>query len=339
MEVHGRGGLHGSSSFHGPFFSFEMHQAIRLYRGMFRRLEIQDRKLFETEREDAGVLLCIDPDEAERLYLTETLGIDRHTLASSLDPNELGRVEFEPDHAAIIIKRPKQYCSEDNFFFKISSVGMFLFPGRLVFVVSEDSLRFEGKHFQQLRNLDDLLLKVIFRCVWHFEEHLNVFNMIAEELEHKVNTSMENKHLLHMFTLEKSLVYYLNAIGSNGRVIERLKASANRLRLTPEDCEFLDDLTIENSQCQEMATTYSQVLSSLVGARVSVVSNNLNVTMKRLMLVTIGLMVPTAVFSVFGMNVKLPFVEESGMLGFWLILAVALASAGVVFVVSKWMKW
>jgi len=306
---------------------------------MFRHLEIRDRKLAETEDEDAAILLCTDPSDEERLYLTETLGIDRHTLASALDPNELGRVEFEPDHAAIIIKRPKQYCADDNFFFKISSVGIFLFREKLVFVVSEEGLRFEGKHFQQLRNLEDVMLKVIFRCVWHFEEHLNVFNMIAEELEQKVNTSMENKHLLHMFTLEKSLVYYLNAIGSNGRVIERLKASISRLRLNPEDCEFLDDLTIENSQCQEMATTYSQVLSSLVGARVSVVSNNLNVTMKRLMLVTIGLMVPTAIFSVFGMNVKLPIVEQSGALGFWLILVLAAASAGVVFVVSKWMKW
>ena len=322
-----------------PFFSVELLQTFRLDASMFRRFEIQDRKLAEAADENAGILLCIDPDESEKQFLIETLGIDRHTLASSLDPNELGRVEFEPEHVAVIIKRPKQYCSEDNFFFKISSVGMFLFRERLVFVVSEDSLRFEGRHFHQLRDHGDLMLKVIFRCVWHFEEHLNVFNMIAEELEHKVNASMENKHLLHMFTLEKSLVYYLNAIGSNGRVIERLKASIARLRMTPDDCEFLDDLTIENSQCQEMAATYSQVLSSLVGARVSVVSNNLNVTMKRLMLVTIGLMVPTAIFSVFGMNVRLPFMEATGVYGFWLILGLAAASAGVVFLVSKWMKW
>lgn len=312
---------------------------MRFHDAMFRYLEIRDRKLVETDSEHAAILLCTDPTEAERRYLTETLNIDRHTLASALDPDELGRVEFEPDHAAIIIKRPKQYCAADRFFFKISSVGIFLFQKRLVFVVSEEGLRFEGKHFQQLRNLGDVMLKVIFRCVWHFEEHLNVVNMIAEELEQKVNTSMENKHLLHMFTLEKSLVYYLNAIGSNGRVIERLKASTTRLRLTPEDCEFLDDLTIENSQCQEMASTYSQVLSSLVGARVSVVSNNLNVTMKRLMLVTIGLMVPTAIFSVFGMNVKLPIAEQSGPVGFWMILCLAAASAGAVFVVSRWMKW
>ena len=205
--------------------------------------------------------------------------------------------------------------------------------------MAEDNLRFEGKHFRQLNSLRDIVLKIIYRSIWHFEEHLQVFNMIAEELEHKVNQSMENKHLLHMFTLEKSLVYYLNAIGSNGRVVEKLKATGARLKFTVEDGEFLDDLTIENAQCQEMATTYSHVLTSLVGARVSVVSNNLNVTMKRLMLVTIALMVPTAVFSIFGMNVRLPISLDVGYLGFWLILAIAGASAAAVFAMARWMKW
>ncbi len=306
---------------------------------MLRRLEILNRRLSETDAEDARILLYIAPDEAERKCLTEELGIDPHTLASASDPDELGRVEFEPNHAAIIFKRPKQYSAADNFFFKISSVGIFLFRDRLVFVVAEDNLRFEGKHFQQINGLEELLLKVVFRCIWHFEEHLKVFNMIAEELEHKVNLSMENKHLLHMFTLEKSLVYYLNAISSNGRVIEKLKTSAARLRFTAEDVEFLDDLTIENAQCHEMATTYSQVLASLVGARVSVVSNNLNVLMKRLMIVTIGLMLPTAVFSIFGMNVKLPIDEGSGYPGFWIIMAVAILSGASVFAMVRWKRF
>jgi magnesium transporter len=88
-----------------------------------------------------------------------------------------------------------------------------------------------------------------------------------------------------------------------------------------------------------MATTYSQVLASLVGARVSVVSNNLNVLMKRLMIVTIGLMLPTAVFSIFGMNVKLPIDEGSGYPGFWIIMAVAILSGASVFALVRWKRF
>lgn len=306
---------------------------------MLRHLEILDEKLIDTGDDRASVLVFIAPDDEEQKRLIDDYQIDRHTLTSALDPLELGRVEFEPSHAAVIIKRPKQYCYEDNFLFKISSVGMFLFCDKLIVVVAEDTLRFEGKQFTHIRSLTDVILKVIHRSIVHFEEHLGVFNMIADQLEEKINTAMENRHLLNLFTLEKSLVYYLNAISSNRRVIDKLKAHSQRLGLSAEHVEFLDDLLIENDQCHEMAHTYSQVLSSLVGARASLVSNNLNVLMKTLTLVMIALMLPTLVVSVFSMNVKLPIEQENGLLSFGIVMALASASGIAVIWLWRYKKW
>lgn len=306
---------------------------------MLRRYDIVDRRLAETQSPDAPVRLFIAPTEEETQYLVTQWNIDAHTLASALDPNELGRLEFEPDHAALIIKRPKQYSSADNFLFKICSVGMFQFRDVLILVTAEDSLRFEGKQFQLVRSLPDLILKVIFRSIHHFEEHLHVFSMISDELEQKINTAMENRHLLNMFTLGKSLVYYLNAIRSNGRVLDKLKANAQKLGFTGEDIEYIDDVLIENNQCLELANTYSQVLSSLMDARVSVVSNNLNVLMKALTLVMIAIMLPTLVISVFSMNVKLPMDQEHSLLPFWVIMLLAAISGGGVFLVWRQKRW
>jgi magnesium transporter len=306
---------------------------------MLRKLEIIDRKLVESEAAGANVLLFIAPDEAELRHLCDGLRIDSHTLTSALDPEELGRVELEPDHLALIIKRPKQYQSEDNFFFKIGSVGMFLFADKLILIVAEDTLRFEGRQFLQVHSLQDVALKVIYRSIHHFREHLRVFSMIADELEQKINRAMENRQLLNLFTLEKSLVYYLNAISSNGRVIEKLKAYAPRINLSTENIEYLDDVMIENAQCHEMATTYSHVLASLAGARVSVVSNNLNVLMKTLTLVMIAIMLPTLVISIFSMNVKLPVEQEAGLVSFWVIMGLAVASAAVVLFLWRYKRW
>ena len=306
---------------------------------MLRKLEIIDRKLVESETAGANVLLFIAPDEAELRHLCDDLRIDSHTLVSALDPEELGRVELEPDHLALIIKRPKQYQSEDNFFFKIGSVGMFLFADKLILIVAEDTLRFEGRQFLQVHSLQDVALKVIYRSIHHFREHLRVFSMIADELEQKINRAMENRQLLNLFTLEKSLVYYLNAISSNGRVIEKLKAYAPRINLSTENIEYLDDVMIENAQCHEMATTYSHVLASLAGARVSVVSNNLNVLMKTLTLVMIAIMLPTLVISIFSMNVKLPVEQEAGLVSFWVIMGLAVASAAVVLFLWRYKRW
>jgi magnesium transporter len=306
---------------------------------VLRLYDMVDRRLIETQSPDAPVRLYIAPTEEETQNLVAQWNVDAHTLASALDPNELGRLEFEPEHAALIIKRPKQYSSADNFLFKICSVGVFHFHNILILVTAEDTLRFEGKQFQLVRSLPDLILKVIFRSIHHFEEHLQVFSMISDELEQKINTAMENRQLLNMFTLGKSLVYYLNAIRSNGRVLDKLKANAQKLGFTNEDIEYIDDVLIENNQCLELANTYSQVLSSLMDARVSVVSNNLNVLMKALTLVMIAIMLPTLVISVFSMNVKLPMDQEHSLLPFWLIMVLATISGGGVFLVWRQKRW
>jgi len=113
---------------------------------------------------------------------------------------------------------------------------------------------------------------------------------------------MSNRQLLSMFTLEKSLVFYLDAISSNGRVIEKLKVNAVRLGLSTNSIEFLDDLSIESAQCFEMAQNYSQVLASLMDARASIISNNLNVMMKNLNAMVIAIAIPSFFAGVGGMS-------------------------------------
>ena len=123
-------------------------------------------------------------------------------------------------------------------------------------------------------------------------------------------------------------MYYMNSIHSNGVAIERLKASASRIGFSPENVEFLDDLIIENTQCYRQAEIYSNIFASLMDARVSVVNNNISVLMKTLNIITISIMVPTFVVSVFSMNVGIPLADRRW--AFWAVLAVAAVTSGVV---------
>jgi magnesium transporter len=300
---------------------------------MLQWWQIQDGKLKLCDSGQGNVLVYVNPDEIERKHLIHELKADEHTLTSALDPDELARVEFEPEHAAIIVKRPKNYSAADNFLFKVASFGMLVFRDRLILVVNEDATLFEGRQLQKVTSIQDLVLRLIYRSIYHFLEHLKVINMCSEQLEKEVNTAMENRHLLNLFTLEKSLVYYLNAISSNGRVIERLKANAPRFGFTAESIELLDDIAIENSQCYEQAQIYSQVLSGLMDARVSVVSNNLNVLIKRLNIIMIALMLPTLWIGFFSMNLPIPFQNQVAM--FWFVVVVAAACAVGVSVILQ----
>ena len=306
---------------------------------MRKTYKVVDGRLLESRSDEGQVLMFIRPDEEELRFLTAGLHVDPHTLNSALDPNELGRMEVETDYIALIIKRPKRYRVEDNFLFKISSVGIFVFSGKLVFVQAEDIELFEGRTLDKVRSLQELLLKVIYSTILHFEGHLQVINTMSDELESEISTAMENSHLLNLFTLEKSLVYYLNAINSNGKVIDKLKTSFAKFGFSPENMEFLEDVIIENNQCYEQAEIYSHVLSGLMDARASIVSNNLNVLMKALTLVMIAIMLPNLVLGIFSVNVKLPIAQDGTLASFWIVTSIAALSGVAVLFLWRHKKW
>jgi len=304
---------------------------------MRRTYRIADRKLVETQGEEGSITIFANPDENEKKHLIEQLKIDDHTLNSALDPDELSRLEFEPDHAAIIFKRPRNYSGADQFFFKVSSAGAFLFKDRLVIVVSEDAPLLDNVQMARVHSLGDLILKLIARSIIHFREHLKVISMISDDLQKEINTSMGNKHLINMFTLQKSLVYYVNSINSNGALLEKLKNSAVKIGFSPEEIEILDDILIENNQCYKQADIYSNILASLMDARASIVSNNLNVLMKTLNIITIAIMVPTLVVSAFSMNVTIPMSGYPH--AFWIIMGLAVFSVMSLVAFWRYRKW
>ena len=198
---------------------------------MLRTYDLVDETLRERADGLGPIQVYVAPDDAERSRLVDSLQLDLHTLDSALDPEEPARLEFEPQHTALIIKRPKTLAGKGELMFRITSVGLFLFADRLIVVLAEDSLQFGGKLFRRVGSLRELALKIVFRSIEHFEQHLVVINKIAGQIEAKINRAMENRHLLNLFSLEKSLVYYLNAIASNGRLIDRVRGSAQRIGL------------------------------------------------------------------------------------------------------------
>ena len=304
---------------------------------MLKSYKLTLGRVVENAKEDAPILLFTNPDKREKDQLIEKYGIDRHSLHSALDPDELSRLEFESDHVVFIFKEPKNYSAKEKLVFKTETLGVFYFKKRLIIVTSGDLELTDPEHFNNIDSPLCLFLKLIYMTIFHFFEHLKVINMISAELEQKINRSMENRYLISMFTLEKSLVYYLDAINSNTALIEKLKLNAAKIGFNPEETEYLEDIAIENGQCYKQAEIYSNILASLMDARASIVGNNLNTLMKTLNIITIALMVPTLVVSIFSMNVKIPMsgVEH----GFWIIIGLAAISMTAFLLFWRYRKW
>ncbi len=307
---------------------------------MLKKYIIKNNKIEEENAlssEEATILLFVNPSPEEKKYLVDVLKIDEHTLASAMDPEELPRLETEPEHTALILNRPRNYSGKDQLVFRVASMGLFLYKDKLVIVLPEEIPLFIGKRFNFVTDLNEVFLKIIYNAISHYLEHLRVINIITEEIEDKMTQSMDNKYLLNLFSLEKSLVYYVSAITANGLVFEKLRNFSARAGLSEQNREMLEDIIIENTQSQKQAEIYSNILASMMDARASIVNNNLNVLVKKLNTITIWIMVPTFVVSAFSMNVGIPLAKHPHAFG--IIMGLALLS--VCFVVFYWRyrKW
>jgi magnesium transporter len=270
---------------------------------MIKRFELAEGALVPAESEDAPVHLYVNPEAAEREALRTRFGLDEHTLSSALDPDEVSRMEVTADRLLLIWKRPTNYSGKDNFFFNVASVGMLLTEQRLVIIVLENLLLTAGpRQTPTLARPLDVLLGLLLNTIQHYLEHLKVIKMIARDLQKKINTSMENKHLIQMFNLSESLIYYLNAINSNGVVLTRLRSHAERAGFAAADLAFLDDLIIENNQCYKQAEIYSTVFSGLMDARGTLVNNNMNTLLKNLTLINVIFLPLNLLASIGGMS-------------------------------------
>jgi magnesium transporter len=311
---------------------------------MLKRYRICDGRVIESDSSNGDIHVYTRPDEAEKRKLIDELKIDEHTLNSALDPDELSRLEFEPDHLALIFKRPRSKDrvsskrKNDDFLYRIYSIGLFLFKDRIIILEADDSPIFEGKLFAKIQSLPEIVIKLLYRSIFMFTDHLKRINTDSSSLEEKINTSTQNRYIIDMFRLEKSLVYYLNAINSNTVVIEKLKINAAKIGFTQDNIELLDDLMIENNQCYRQAKIYSDILSGMMDAWASVVSNNLNIVMKTLTIITVAVMVPTFVVSAFSMNVTIPLVHDNPI-SFWIIMGMATCSLIVVLLFWWYKKW
>ncbi|EAG9542588.1 magnesium transporter CorA family protein, partial [Listeria monocytogenes] len=173
-------------------------------------------------------------------------------------------------------------------------------------------------------------LQILYMISTTFLRHLKRLNRQTDEIEKELHESMKNKQLYDLMGIEKSLVYFVTALKSNKVVLDKMMRQ-NIVKMYEEDQDLLEDVIIENRQGIEMAEVHSNILSGMMDAYASIISNNMNIVMKFLTSFTIILTIPTMVFSFYGMNVKLPFMNTP--MAWMLTLGFAFGIAGALAIV------
>ena len=153
--------------------------------------------------------------------------------------------------------------------------------------------------------------------------------------ERELEQSVKNRDLQSLLRIEKSLVYFTTSLRGNDMLLHRIKNLRNYKDTYDE--EVLEDVEIETRQAMETTNVYSNIVSSLAETYSSIISNNLSVVMKQLTIISLILMLPTLVASLFGMNV--PNGMENNPYGFLIILSISLVSSLIAilyFVKKRW---
>lgn len=180
------------------------------------------------------------------------------------------------------------------------------------------------------------ILQILYKNASMFLHYLRIIDKKSEMVETKLHKSQRNQELIELLELEKSLVYFTTSLRANEVVLEKL-LKVDRIKQYPEDEDLLEDVIVENKQAIEMANIYSGVLSGTMDAFASVISNNQNIVMKFLAIVTMVMSIPTMIFSAYGMNVNskgMPFANDP--MGFlYVILFSLVLSLVVAFIFSK----
>ncbi|WP_066370927.1 magnesium transporter CorA family protein [Neobacillus fumarioli] len=253
-----------------------------------------------------------DPTPEEIARVSNDAGIDIDIIKDALDDEERPRIERDDGRVYIIVDFPYVVQDESGLeVYETIPIGIIQTKENMITVSLKDSPIIEEFRRNRVKEFftfkkTRFALQLLFVISSFYLRYLKQINKKTNDIERQVHESLKNKELYSFLALEKSLIYFTTSLKSNKVVLDKI-LRFNYLKMYEEDKDLLEDVIIEKTQAIEMAETYHTILTGMMNGFASIISNNLNIVMKFLTSITIILSFPTMVFSLYGMNVNLPF--------------------------------
>ena len=293
-----------------------------------------------TEYKRGNWINMIAPSDDEIKTVCENINIQEDFIRYALDPEERARIDYEEDDGTTLILADVPIIEKDEDQKEYSTI-----PVGFIIVRDEYFITVSLMENQVIRRMNPMKNKsvatykksrLVLQCLYvNSEIYLNLLKKINRETEiaeKELRQTRKNKSLLRLLSLEKSLVYFTTSLNANEVVMERMNRG-KVIKLYEEDEDLLEDVLIENKQAMEMSKIYSDILSGVMDAYSSIISNNLNGVMKILTAITIIISVPTMISSFWGMNVKVPMQDNPW--GFAIILIASILIGIIVTIILK----
>lgn len=266
-----------------------------------------------------GWVNVVAPTDEDRAWLSSELGVAPEFLRSAFDEDETSHIDYDEDENQVLVTL--DYPSEEDLEDKSDptvlqytthpiSVIFLREPNILVTVSLKDNHVIRAFSESTVRGMDTrlrtrFLLQLLLVTSQRYLLYLRRIDRLSLKTEMRLHSAMRNEELIQMLGFQKSLVYFSTSLKGDEAVLTKIM-NGRVIKLYDEDQDLLEDVLIEVRQAMEMCEIYSNIMSGTMDAVASVISNNLNIVMKVLTVITIVMAIPNIVFGFYGINVMLP---------------------------------
>ncbi len=283
---------------------------------------------------------AVSPDQDEIDFLINEVGVLPEFVKASLDEEENSHIDFDDDEmqTLVIVDYPNadedENLDESTLIYTTLPLGVVILKGCIVTISLHENLNIDDMAKGRIKGINTdmktrFLLQLLLRISQRFLIYLRQIDRVSIRTERHMYESMRNKELIQMLSLEKSLVYFSTSLKADEVTLNKIMRG-RWIKLYEEDEDILEDVMIEIHQAIEMCNIYSNILSGTMDTFASIISNNLNIVMKVLTVITIVMAIPNIIFGFYGMNVNGLLVPEA-----WFPLVLALVACIIAVMIFK----
>ena len=278
------------------------------------------------------------PEEIQKLI---GAGVESDYINYSLDVDEMARMERDDAYTFILLRIPI-HRPEADIPYSTVPLGILILSNIIVTICRHDSDIFRALADGKYRLLKTgkryrMALYIFLEAAVRYLTSLREINRTVEAIEDLLQRSTRNREVLELLKYQKCLTYFATALRSNEVMMERVQR-VQIFSYYEEDQELLEDVLTENQQAIQMTNIATELLSNMMDAFASIISNNLNGVMKVLAALTIIVSLPATVAAFFGMNVDLP-ISGAHPLSFVAIFGIAVAVTAITTLVFYKRDW
>jgi len=283
-----------------------------------------------------------NPDDREIEFISRVLSVPENMLKAALDEEERARADKDDGVTLIVADMPKIEDEDDYYTYTTIPFGFIITEKAIITVSLDEETTIVNDFFYgrvkdfSIKKRTRFVLQFLYRISTKFLQYLTQIDKASHRIQAELEKSMRNKELIELLDLEKSLVYFSNSLRANRILLDRLPKLAHFFE---EDADLLDDVIIETNQAIDTSNLYLEILSGTMDAYASIISNNLNIVMKVMTVITIMISIPSMVAAFWGMNTGVPF--QGKLYGFWIAIGISLVLCiitGIIMFKKKFLK-